>query len=157
MLTASAIDPGLIELCVSLHEIAQRHVPPGSFADVNELVQITKILEELAVPVQTAPKLQAKVADHSNAVVRHTPEYRLLRARYSAALGTIADMGSRKIRKNKDQFHAGIQEGLRRAAKIAIMFLEDLDNPTFEPRQKHAEPTDKAEAPKVKPGGSFIR
>lgn len=157
MLTATATDPGLVELCVSLHEIAQRHTPANAFADVNQLIQITKIFEELAIPVQVAPKLKAKVEDHSSNVVRHTPEYRLMRARFSAALGTIADMGSRKIKKNKDQFHAGIQEGLRRAAKIAIMFLEDLDNPTFEPRQNNAEDSDQITAQKAKPGGDFIR
>lgn len=127
MISAPSVDSGLIELCLSLHEIAQRHTPASCFADVNELVQITKLLQELSVPVQPATKHAAAIADHSSAVVRHSPEYRLMRARFTAALGTIADMGSRKIRKNKDQFHAGIQEGLRRAAKVAIMFLEDLD------------------------------
>lgn len=156
MISAPSVDSGIIELCLSLHEIAQRHTPANSFADVNTLVQITKLLQELSVPVKPATKYAAAVTDHSSAVIRHSPEYRLMRARFSAALGTIADMGSRKIKKNKDQFHAGIQEGLRRAAKIAIMFLEDLDSNLYQ-QYTADDATRENETPSTKPRSSIVR
>ena len=140
----STVDSDISTLCTKLYEIAQRHTPTTCFSDVNELVQLTKILKQMGISVTPATKFKAETTDYSPTAFRHSIEYRLLHARYAAALGTIADMGSRKIRKNKDEYHAGVQAGLRKAADVAIMFLEDLDNPSLEPRSSESSVKDKS-------------
>ncbi len=144
------------QLCSSLYELAQRHVPGAAVSDVTELVQIAKILREADVPLTLSSKLSAHADDYSPNVVKQSAEYRLLRARYAAALGTIADMGSKKVRKTKSEFHAGINEGLRRAAEIAIMFLEDLDANIYQQHTYH-DAEHESEAPKAKPRSSIVR
>lgn len=126
-LDSQLVDTDFANICTTLYSLAQKHTPTSAISDVTELVQIAKILQENNVPVRLSAKMAAHSTDYSCSVVKQTPEYRLMRARFAAALGTIADMGSKKVRKSKSEFHAGINEGLRRAAKIAIMFLEDLD------------------------------
>lgn len=148
-----------VEICTTLYAIAQRHIPNSAMADVSELAQIAKIFQEQDIALQIAPKITAHVKDYSSSVVKQSAEYRLIRARYAAALGTIADMGSKIVRKNKSEFHAGITEGLRRAAKIAIMFLEDLDQNIYsdhtyvDPDAEDAE----GETVSVKSRSSFVR
>lgn len=150
------LDSDIADICTALHAIAQRHVPQSCFTDVTELVQLTRLMRALDIPVTVAAKIQAEHSAYSPSVVKHTPEYRLLRARFLAALGTIADMGARKIRKNKSEYHAGVQEGLRRASKVAIMFLNDIDNNTIDERlDAHGKYTDAA--PKTKPISSLVR
>lgn len=127
MLKTALVDTDFAHLCSTLYSLAQKYVPASAVGDVNELAQVAKILNGVGIAPQIAPKLSAHVDEYSSSVLKQSAEYRLIRARFAAALGTIADMGSKKIKKNKSEFHAGINEGLRRAAKIAIMFLEDLD------------------------------
>jgi hypothetical protein len=117
------------EICCTLYGIAQKHTPATAFSDITELTHITRLLQANNIPIKPAEKNTAGTNDQSSAVLKHSTEYRLLYAKYTACLSTIADLGSRKIRKNKSEFHAGITEGLRRAARIAIMFLQDLDQP----------------------------
>jgi len=120
----------LTAVCSALYRIAQKHVPPTAFADVNELLHVSKILAACDIPVETAVKLKAANADHIPAVARQSADYRLLRAQFRAALSTIADLGRKDSKTHKNAFHAGIHAGLRKAAKIAIMFLADLDEGT---------------------------
>ncbi len=122
--TEVAVD--LRDLCSALFDMAQRHTPSTSFAETNELIRIAKILESIGVDAVAVPKMRAAIADHSSNVTRQSSEYRLLKARYAACLSTIADLAGKKPAKAKSAFHAGIHEGLRRAAKIAIMFLDDI-------------------------------
>ena len=125
----------LSQICGVLFNIAQKHTPSTSFAETNELIRIAKILESTDVPVAPAAKLRAAISDHSANVTRQSSEYRLLKARYAACLSTIADLAGKKPAKTKSAFHEGIHEGLRRAAKIAIMFLEDIvENRPLEPQ-----------------------
>ena len=126
--TASARD--LSEICIALYRIAQKHVVTTAFADINELLHISKILEASDVPVETAVKLKAAVADHIPSVAKQSADYRLLRAQFRAALSTIADLGRRDSKTHKSEFHEGVHAGLRKAAKIAIIFLDDLNDNT---------------------------
>lgn len=156
MQTTLPASADLADICTALHAIAQRHVPANCFSDVTELVGLTRLMRELAVPVSGSARFSAEQADYSPNIVKHTPEYRLLGARFSAALGTIADMGARKARKNKNEYYAGVQEGLRRAAKVAIMFLEDLENNTIDERLT-AHGLYEKDAAKTKSRSSLVR
>jgi|LakMenEpi03Aug12_release.lakeMendotaPanAssembly.Ray.scaffolds.fasta_scaffold193334_4 hypothetical protein len=147
----------LEEVCCTLYNIAQKHTPGTAFADATELANITKLLQANSIPVQPAVKAIAATNDYSPAVLKHSEEYRLLHAKYTASLSTIADLGSRKIRKNKSEFHAGITEGLRRAAKIAIMFLQDLDAPLAAKPDKNDTEQSKTTIAGAKSGRSFVR
>jgi hypothetical protein len=121
------------ELCGVLYNMAQKHVPAHCFSETSELVNIAKILQANNIAITPVAKLKAAMSDHSTVVAKQTCEYRLLRAKYAAALSTIADLGTRKQRRNKTDFHTGVHEGLRRAAKIAIMFLADIADGKLEP------------------------
>jgi len=116
----------LKQLCSLLFDIAQRHTPNTAFADANELLNSAQIMQSNNIEIAPLAKLRAAIGDYSSAVTKQSNEYRLLKARYSACLSTIADLAGKKPKKNKSAFHAGVHEGLRRAAKIAIMFLDDI-------------------------------
>jgi hypothetical protein len=135
MLLNTSVEPALdfSELCGVLHNIAQKHVPAHAFADTAELVNIAKILQANDIKITPVTKLKAAMSDHSTTVAKQTLEYRMLRAKYAAALSTIADLGARKSMRNKTDFHTGVREGLRRAAKIAIMFLADIADNQLDP------------------------
>ena len=120
----------LAEICTALYRIAQKHVTATAFADINELLHISKILAASDVQVETAAKLKAAVDDHIPAVAKQSADYRLLRAQFRAALSTIADLGRRDSKTHKSEFHEGVHAGLRKAAKIAIIFLDDLNDNT---------------------------
>jgi hypothetical protein len=120
----------LTEICSALYRIAQKHVTSTAFADINELLHISKILAANNVQVETAAKLKAAVDDHIPAVAKQSADYRLLRAQFRAALSTIADLGRRDSKTHKSEFHEGVHAGLRKAAKIAIIFLDDLNDNT---------------------------
>lgn len=120
----------LAEICTALYRIAQKHVTATAFADINELLHISKILAASDVRVETAAKLKAAVDDHIPAVAKQSADYRLLRAQFRAALSTIADLGRRDSKTHKSEFHEGVHAGLRKAAKIAIIFLDDLNDNT---------------------------
>ena len=113
-------------MCGVLFDIAQRHTPQTAFSDVNELVQLSQALKAAGIESRPAVKLKANLDDYSPSVTKQSAEYRLLKARYSACLSTIADLAGKRPKKNKSAFHAGVHEGLRRAAKVAIMFLDDI-------------------------------
>jgi hypothetical protein len=132
----------MAEICGALYKIAQKHTPSSAFGDVNELLHVAKILKSCGVELAVAPKLQAAVSDHIPAVARQSADYRLLRARFFAALSTIADMGQKTSKTHKSEFHGGVQEGLRQAAKTAIMFLNDLDESAenFKQACRHKKP-----------------
>lgn len=126
----------LAEVCANLFRIAQRHTPASAFADVNELMHIAKIMESVGVVTAVNENNRAKFDDHIPEIARQSADYRRLQAQFKAALSTIADMGRKESRTHKNQYYAGIHVGLRRAAQIAIMFLNDLNGETT------AEPTD---------------
>lgn len=146
----------LVTICKTLYRLAQKHISASSLGDVNELVQVAKVMASHSIEAPVPAKLRAHIDDYSPSVVKQSAEYRLLRARFAAALGTIADMGSKKIRKNKSEFHAGINEGLRRASKIAIMFLEDLDSNIYS-AHKYDESAPAHETSAPKPRRNFVR
>jgi len=122
--------PELSSICRSLYRIAQKHVSTTAFSDVNELLHISKILEAHAIPIETNVKLRAITNDHDPAVAKQSDVYRLLRAQFKAALSTIADLGRKQSKTHKSPYHEGVQAGLRKAAKIAIIFLDDLNDET---------------------------
>lgn len=117
----------LSEVCRALYRIAQKYTPASAFADVNELLHVAKILKAADVDVQISAEMRAHVDDHVPAVARQSADYRLLQARFRAALSTVADLGRKNSKTHKSDYHAGMHAGLRHAAKIAIMFLDDLD------------------------------
>lgn len=139
--TATTAEPtvaALVEICRSLHRIAQKHVATTAFADVNELLHVSEMLATYGVSAPIAARFKAATADHIPAVARQSAEYRLMRDGFRAALTTIADLGSKDSKTHKSEYHAGIHAGLRKAAKIAIMFLEDLkDDQPIAPKQKN--------------------
>lgn len=117
----------LADMCEILFRLAQRHIPNSDQKTAAELMHVAKILKKYGVNAQFNSNLRAhRAAYDTEAVIKNTAEYRALRAKFTACLSTIADLGRRDVKKSKSQFHAGINEGFRRAAKIAIIFLEDL-------------------------------
>lgn len=120
----------LAEVCENLFRIAQRHTPATAFADVNELMHIAKIMESVGVKTVLNATNRAKFDDHIPAVARQSADYRRLQAQFKAALSTIADMGRKKSKTHKNAYYEGVNVGLRRAAQIAIMFLNDLNGET---------------------------
>lgn len=117
----------MAEVCQTLFRIAQKHTPAASFADVNELLHIAKIMESVGVTADVRANHRANFDDHIPAVARQSADYRRLQAQFKAALSTIADMGRKNSKTHKNEYYAGVHAGLRRAARIAIMFLNDLN------------------------------
>lgn len=126
---SEAVTCDLAALCQALYRIAQKHIPATAFGDTNELLHIAKIMQDTGIPLNTAPKLKAQLADHVPAVARQSADYRMLKAQFRAALSTIADLGRKRGKTHKSEYHAGIHIGLRKAAKIAIAFLTEFDDP----------------------------
>lgn len=120
----------LTDVCSTLFRIAQKHTPQTAFADVNELLHIVKIMESVGINPTVTAKYNAAVDDHIPAVARQSADYRKLRAQFRAALSTIADMGRKRSKTHKNAYYEGVHVGLRRAAQIAIMFLNDLNGET---------------------------
>lgn len=128
IVNVDAVTCNLAEVCQALYKLAQRHIPSNAFADTNELLHITKILKAAGVKLRVAANMRAQVKDHIPEVARQSADYRLLKAQFRAALSTIADLGCKKSKTHKSDYHAGVHVGLRHAAKIAIMFLADFDD-----------------------------
>ena len=132
----------LTEVCKALYRIAQKHTPTSAFADVNELIHVAKILKSTGSSPAISAGLRANVDDHIPAVAKQSLDYRMLQAQFRAALSTIADLGRKNSKTHKSDYHAGLHAGLRQAAKIAIMFLNDLDDaqlvsPTSDTKSRH--------------------
>ncbi len=146
-------EESLSEICGLLFNLAQKHMPESDYEGTTELLHLAKILQQRGINPEVAIELAAPAADHSTKIVKQTPEYRTLRARFVACLSTIADLGSRDVRKSKTEFHAGVNEGLRRAAKIAIMFLDDFN----ENGPEAMGGPDATSTHAQKPGSDFVR
>lgn len=117
----------LADMCEILFSLAQRHVSNNDHKTIAELTHVAKVLNKYGISTVFNKKSATQRAAYDTAtVIKNTQEYRLLKAKFTACLSTIADLGQREVRQAKSQFHAGINEGLRRAAKIAIMFLDDF-------------------------------
>ena len=132
----------LAKVCHALYRIAQKHTPPAAFADINELIHVAKILKSEGLSPTISVSLRANIDDHIPAVAKQSAEYRILQAQFRAALSTIADLGRKNSKTHKSDYHAGLHAGLRQAAKIAIMFLADLDDeqstsPTSDTKSRH--------------------
>lgn len=133
----------LAAVCHALYGIAQKHTPASAFADINELLHVAKILKAEGLPPAISAGLRANVDDHIPAVAKQSADYRMLQAQFRAALSTVADLGRKNSKTHKSDYHAGLHAGLRQAAKIAIMFLADLDNsedtdsPTSDTKSRH--------------------
>lgn len=147
-----AVEQNLAAVCGILYDIAQRHTPNNAFQDAAELLNVAKVLRDGGIAVKPAAKITASAADYSPAVLKQSAEYRLLRAKFVAALGTIADLGVKTPKRHKSEFHAGVNEGLRKAAKIAIMFLDELNCET-----DSSNDTDHAGTSGIKSGSNFVR
>lgn len=117
----------LKDMCSMLHKLASKYVPRTAFEDFDYLVQGTKLLQELHVPVTVAESLQAPVAEYNSAVVVHAPQYRILRNRALAALATLADLSTKTPAKGSAEYQKGMRDGFDYASDIAIFFLEDLE------------------------------
>lgn len=154
MRTMTAVaEESLSEICEVLFNLAQRHVPTSDYEATTELLHIAKILQHRGAQPAVTAGLAAQIADHSTVIVKQSPEYRALRAKFVACLSTIADLGNREVRQSKTPFHAGVNEGLRRAAKIAIMFLDDFNENGPESMATINDSKTSAQ----KPGSDFIR
>jgi hypothetical protein len=116
----------LLKLAENLFSLAQQHTPKTDYAGTVELLHLAKALKQFGGNALLVSRLVAQDADHSTDVIKQSTEYRQLKAKFTAALSTIADLGARDVKQPKTQFHAGINEGLRRAAKVAIIFLADF-------------------------------
>jgi hypothetical protein len=125
----------LPQICRILFDIAQLYTPASAFSDTSELLRIAKIMQDIGIPVTPLSKIKAALSDHSSNVTTQSSEYRLLKARYAACLSTIADLANKTPVRVKTVFQSGVHEGLRRAAKIAIMFLDDImENKPLKPK-----------------------
>ncbi len=116
------------ELCHMMHQLASKYVPRSAFNDFEYLVQGTKVLQELQVPLTIADNIKAPLTEYNAAVVLHAPQYRLLRNRALAALTTIADLSSKSPAKGSTDYQKGMRDGFEYASDIAIFFLEDLES-----------------------------
>jgi len=118
----------LAEMCEILLCLANKSVSKNDHKTMAELLHVSAVLKKYGVSAPLSEKREAQADDYvPETVIKNTPEYRALRAKFVACLSTIADMGNRNVKKAKSPFYAGINEGLRRAAKIAIMFLDDFN------------------------------
>lgn len=146
----------LSKICGILFNFAQKHLPKNEHRTAVNLLHIAEVLREHGVDVRYNSQLKAQAEAYTAPeVITRTPEYRHLRACFIACLSTIADLGKKEVRKSKTPFHAGINEGLRRAAKIAIMFLDDFNENGPELMGTPNEIS--ANYPTEKPGSNFVR
>lgn len=118
----------IVNLCLLLHDIAQRHVPrtPQAFRDFDALTHATKALQRMQLAPVVAADMCAPTQTVDNAVVVNSPEYRSLRNKFIAVLSTIADMTDKNNPPGNPDYQSGVREGYRRASDIAILFLEDI-------------------------------
>lgn len=147
----------LSEVCRTLFKLAQKYTPASAFADVTELTHIAKIMESVGIQSDIEAKHAAKIADHVPAIARQSADYRRLQAQFKAALSTIADMGSKENRRHKNAYYEGVYAGLRRAARVAIIFLNDINGePNEEPANADENCPDKSAHAK-KPRSRIVR
>jgi len=118
----------ITNLCLILHELAQRYVPRSAqtFRDFDALTQATRALQKLGLNPALEADVCAPTKSVETAVVTNSPEYRKLRNRFIAALATIADMPEKTTPPGAPEYQRGVREGYRRASDIAILFLEDV-------------------------------
>lgn len=119
-------------LCLVLHELAQKYVPrtAQAFRDFDTLAQATKALQKLGLNPALVSDICAPTSSVESAVIINSPEYRRLRNRFIAALATIADMTEKNTPPGHPEYQRGVREGYRRASDIAILFLEDVQTGT---------------------------
>jgi hypothetical protein len=118
----------LVNLCLLLHDIAQKYVPrtPQAFRDFDALTHATKALQRLKLSPTLAADLCAPTQTAEQTIITNSPEYRRLRNKFIAALSTIADMTDKNNPPGNPDYQRGVREGYRRASDIAILFLEDI-------------------------------
>jgi hypothetical protein len=126
----AGIKEELRELCILLHELAQRYVPntPQTFVDFNSLTCITKSLKRLCAAAPLASNIVAPTNSIERGAIVNSAEYRKLRNKFIAALATIADLPTKSAPAGELQFQSGVREGYRRASEIAVLFLNDIQN-----------------------------
>lgn len=146
----------LSKICGILFNFAQKHLPKTDHRTAVNLLHIADILKDHGIDVKYSSHLAAQATAYAAPeIITKTAEYRNLRAKFVACLSTIADLGKKTVKQSKTPFHAGVNEGLRRAAKIAIMFLDDFNEngPEFMSSPNGITPNYSPE----KPRSSFIR
>jgi hypothetical protein len=128
---AVALSP-FANICLLLHRLAQKYVPrtAQAFRDFDDLAQATSALQRMGLQLDVAADICAPTKSVDRAVIFNSPEYRLLRNRFIAALATIADMPAKNSPPGHPEYQRGVREGYRRASDIAILFLEDVQNGT---------------------------
>lgn len=125
--TALAAQSELQELCLLLHQLAQKYVTRSNFQDFDLLVQCTHLLQEKQITPPITADLVSPVANYNPAVVTSAPQYRLMRNRAMAALATIADLSHKAPSKGSPDYQQGMRDGFETASNIAVFFLEDLE------------------------------
>jgi hypothetical protein len=128
--TARIAGCDLKNLCHTLHRLAQKYVPNSAhtFKDFSDLVEVTRALQKLNVPLDVASSISAPVSAVDNSVVINSHEYRYMRNKAIAALATIADLTTKAAPPGAVDYQRGVREGYRRASEVAVLFLEDIQN-----------------------------
>lgn len=122
-----SLEDDLRELCLLLHQLAQKYVPRTNFQDCDVLVQCTRLLQDKHVALPVADDLKAHVDSYNPAVVTRAPQYRLMRNRALAALATVADMANKAPSKGSAEYQRGMRDAFEMASDVAIFFLEDIE------------------------------
>lgn len=125
--TAPSLENDLREMCMLLHQLAQKYVPRANFQDRDTLVQCTKLLQDKRFEVTVAEDLQAHVNSFNPSVITHAPQYRLMRNRAIAALATVADLAGKAPARGSSDYQQGMRDGFQAASDIAVLFLEDIE------------------------------
>lgn len=117
----------LQDVCVLLHDLGRKHIPPTEFSDYTTFARCNKILCEIGAIKEPPVELNATITDHDAALVTHAPQYRLLRNRAIAGLATVADLGTKAPAKGSPDYQQGMRDAYQQASDIAVWFLEDLE------------------------------
>lgn len=119
----------LKQICCSLLRVAQQYVPttPNAFAAFVEVTQCTKMLQKLGAEPEVAAKFNAVLGTTGDEFICNSPDYRYLRNTAIAGFATIVDLAEKSAATGVPEFQRGVQEGYRRASKIALRFLTDIE------------------------------
>lgn len=125
------INAAFRHICFVLIRLAQKYIPAGTsnFADYSEFLYCIKLLKKMGLKPEIPPRLAATIENLSLDVIESSFAYRQLRNKIKASLSVIADLTDRPADAGSQEYQQGMREGFRRASDIAIMFLDDLEEP----------------------------
>lgn len=127
-ITPSAQQEQIKDVCLLLHELARKYIPPTEFRDYTTFSRCSRTLFEQGTINEPPLELNATIKDHDAALITHAPQYRLLRNRAIAGLATVADLGFKAPAKGSLDYQKGMRDAYHHASDIAAMFLEDIQN-----------------------------